>query len=170
MKKSSGIEFLFRLLILSFTLFMFMNFQQANAQQIMETPAIIDSVQNTGRIVIYQDTSITRLLKRQDQVNIRFGGIPNGYRIQIFSVSGNDAREKAREFNNRFLNNHPEFSPDEIYQLYQPPFFKLRVGDYRNKNEALIVYKKLVKYYPNCYIVKSTINFPKLGNEMLPHD
>ncbi|NOZ46132.1 MAG: S49 family peptidase [Chlorobi bacterium] len=123
---------------------------------------LLDSNNNQGSIVIFQDSSIYNLMAKQQFINNKINGIQNGYRIQIFSASGYDARKKILSFKENFLDNYPEFDQNEVYQLYQPPFFKLRVGDYRNKNEAIIVYKKLVRDYPNCYIVKSAVNFPKL--------
>ena len=79
---------------------------------------IIDSLQMDGTIKIEQDSSVLRLLNNQVLLNQQSGGIPNGYRIQVFSASGNDAREKAINFKELFLENHPDFDREEIYQLY----------------------------------------------------
>lgn len=126
---------------------------------------VLDSNEYGGKISIYQNSSVYNTMQKQILINKKIGGIPKAYRIQIFSSSGNQAREKAIGFKKAFIENHPEFESTEIYLLYQPPFFKLRLGDYRNKHEAILIYNKLVKYYPNCYIVKSKINFPKLIEE-----
>lgn len=126
---------------------------------------VLDSINYGGKITIYQDSSVYNTMQKQLLINKRINGIQKGYRIQIFSSSGNQARVKAKNYKETFIKNHPEFESSEVYQIYQPPFFKLRVGDYRNKHEALIVYMKLVRYYPNCYIVKSKVNFPKLMEE-----
>lgn len=155
---------LFRVLIISILLFhICINTNFAQNPDIFE---VLNSNEYDGKITIYQDSSVYNTMQKQILINEKIGGIPKGWRVQIFSSSGNQAREKAMKFKKAFNKNHPEFENTEIYLLYQPPFFKLRVGDYRNKNEALIVYKKLVKYYPNCYMVKSKINFPKLMEEM----
>ena len=157
---------MFRVFVYFWLIIVFIfSIQLLSAQDFDDNPPIIDSIQNTGKIAIFQDSSVTKMLNRQILINEKYKGIPNGYRIQIFSVSGNDAREKALKFKDNFVEYHTAFKAKDVYELYQPPFFKLRVGDYRNKNEALIVYKKLVKYYPNCYIVKSKINFPVLYEE-----
>ena len=150
----------FHRFVIFVSLFAFAHF--SFSQNFDENIPIVDTIQNEGSIRIIQDSSVNNLLNRQLLLNKKQDGIPNGYRIQVFSVSGNDAREKAIEFKEKFLEYHTEFEREQVYQLYQPPFFKLRVGDYRNKHEALLVYKKLVQYYPNCYIVKSKVNFPKL--------
>lgn len=125
----------------------------------------LEQTENGSKITVYQDSSILRLMNKQNLVNIKNKGIPNGFRIQIFSATGNDARDKAKEYMEKFLDDNPEFEPTDIYQVYQPPFFKLRIGDYRSRNDALIVYKRILKYAPNCYIIKSHINFPKLIDE-----
>ena len=49
-----------------------------------------------------------------------------------------------------------------IYFSYQAPYFKVLVGDYRNKNEAFEMYHKIKSTFPGLYIVKSRIKFPKL--------
>lgn len=153
----------FRVLTMSILLFhICINTNLAQNPDIFE---VLDSIEYGGKITIYQDSSVYNTMQKQILINKKIGGILKGYRIQILMSSGNQAREKAIRFKEVFIENHPEFESTEIYLLYQAPFFRLRVGDYRNMHEALIVYKKLVKYYPNCYIVNSKINFPKLIEE-----
>ncbi|RLD60442.1 MAG: hypothetical protein DRJ01_09655 [Bacteroidetes bacterium] len=115
----------------------------------------------TGQINIYQSKSIETLVNKFISINKKQRGI-KGYRIQIFSASGQQAREEAKNVRTEFISNYPDFDYRLIYPLYQPPFFKIRVGDYRTKEEALKFYKQVVKKFPNSYIVKAIINYPKL--------
>ncbi|MBI9067637.1 MAG: SPOR domain-containing protein [Salinivirgaceae bacterium] len=113
-----------------------------------------------GVIEIYQDPSLHVLIDRSERINKKEG--LSGYRIQMFSGSGQDAREEARELSIKFIELFPDFDARLMYPEYNAPFFKLRLGDYRTKNEAMEFYHQLKKQFPNSYIVKSKINFPKL--------
>ena len=48
------------------------------------------------------------------------------------------------------------------YLIYQPPFFKIRVGDFRTKDEAYTFYKKLLSDFPVSYLIADQINYPVL--------
>lgn len=115
-----------------------------------------------GEIVINQDPLIRLLVDRDIAINGNSKGISDGYRIQIFSSFGNDSRDRSRDARVDFLTLFPEFDPLRVYSTYEPPFIKVRIGDYRNKSEALVHYKKIVKKFPDCYMVKSKINYPSL--------
>ena len=115
----------------------------------------------TGQVNIYQSSSIKTLVNKFISINQKQRGI-KGYRIQIFSASEQQAREAANKKRSKFVSTYPDFDYRLIYPLYQPPFFKIRVGDYRTKEEALKFYKQVVKQFPNSYIVKAVINYPKL--------
>ncbi len=115
----------------------------------------------TGQINIYQSQSIKFLVNKFISIHSKQRGI-KGYRIQIFSASGQQARESANKMRSQFISIYPDFDYNLIYPLYQPPFFKIRVGDYRTKEEALKFYKQVAIQFPNSYIVKSIIKYPKL--------
>ncbi|UCG26780.1 MAG: SPOR domain-containing protein [Bacteroidales bacterium] len=111
-----------------------------------------------GRVQIYQDPRIDILLQRHIAYNRKKGGI-NGFRIQIYFGSGHTARENANESKARFLSYFPE---TRAHILYQSPFYKVRVGDFRTKNEALKFYRDVQRRFPNAYIVPDIIEFPEL--------
>lgn len=83
----------------------------------------------------------------------------NGYRIQIYFDSGRTARESANETKAKFLSFFPDI---EAHILYQSPFYKVRVGDFRTENEALKFSKKILRRFPQAYIVPDIIDFPEL--------
>ncbi|MGI6479333.1 MAG: SPOR domain-containing protein [Salinivirgaceae bacterium] len=115
-----------------------------------------------GRTTVYQSESIKNLLDNVVIQNKSMGGKIPGYRIQLFSDYKSDARERSLKLRSDFISMYPEFDPTRIYSEYEPPFVKLRVGDYRDENAALIDYKKFVQQFPDCYIVKTSIFFPPL--------
>jgi len=124
---------------------------------------IFTSIQDNsygGKMTIYQNPSLQVLVEKSIRMNEKDG--INGYRIQIYSGTGSAAREKASNVKREFLENFPEIDQEVIYTDYLEPYFKVKVGDFRNRNEAFELYNNVKKKFPGSYIVKSKINFPKL--------
>lgn len=122
-----------------------------------------DTTGSKQEVSIQQDPSIRLLIDRDIYINERQSGIKDGYRIQIFSGYGNDSRERSQKVRGEFLTAFPEFDPLRVYSKYMPPFIKVRVGDYRDRHEALADYRNIVKVFPDSYIVKTHINYPALN-------
>ncbi|MDR1153509.1 MAG: hypothetical protein LBL04_02265 [Bacteroidales bacterium] len=110
-----------------------------------------------GRIEIVQPVQVENLLKLQIANNRLQKGIP-GYRIRIFSQSGQTARQKAEEARMSFMKNFPEM---EAHWGYNTPNWQVFVGDFRTKNEALREMKKIEKMFPGAFIVSETIRIPR---------
>ena len=104
---------------------------------------------------INSDPELDTLIEQNIAANKTQDGIP-GYRIQIFSDSD---RKGAQEARNKIMQLYPE---TEAYLVYQQPYFKVRVGDYRSKLEAHALYKKLLNEFDKVFIVPDKINLPKL--------
>ncbi len=111
-----------------------------------------------GSVTLLQDVRIHAIIERQVTLNNRKGGI-DGYRIQVFFNSGRDAREEAIRLKATFLSEHPDLP---VYIVYHSPFYKVRIGDFRSKYEALGVFRQIRRKYPTAYIVKDVIPFPDL--------
>jgi hypothetical protein len=114
-----------------------------------------------NKLPIRQDPRITDLLVRHSQINQRKRGT-EGFRLEIFFSSGTKAREQAEKVKNNFNLTFPEIP---AYLLFQTPNFKVRVGDFRNKSEALKSKAAISSKYPNAFIVKDMIRFPELYTE-----
>lgn len=114
-----------------------------------------------GRLQIRQDPRITDLLVRNTQINLRRNGT-EGFRLEIFFSSESKAREQAVRIRNEFNLIFPDIPS---YMLFQTPNFKVRIGDFRNKSEALKTKAYIASKYPNAFIVKDMIRFPELFTE-----
>lgn len=79
----------------------------------------------------------------------------NGYRIQLASENSSAPARKIRA---AFIQ---KFKAVPAYEIYQQPYFKVRVGDFKTKLEAIKFQKEIQAEYPNCYIVKDEIEFKK---------
>jgi len=111
-----------------------------------------------GEVLIFQDMRINDLVYNHIEQNKRKGGIP-GYRIRIFSDLGNTARDESQVTKAKFYELFPEIP---IYREYDSPYFKVYVGDFRTKVDAIKVFKQIKRYFPAAFIVPDQINYPNL--------
>jgi hypothetical protein len=111
-----------------------------------------------GKLQIRQDPRITDLLIRHSQINQRKRGT-DGFRLEIYFSSDARAREHAERVKNEFNSLFPDITS---YLLFQTPNFKVRIGDFRSKSEALKTKAFISSKYPNAFIVKDNIRFPEL--------
>ena len=111
--------------------------------------------QNLGKLDIVADSKVTKLFERYLEENKKNQTI-EGFRVQIHF--GND-REKAKEIKTKFLN---LYSQTEAYESYQQPNFRIRIGDFRTRYEALKFQKLIASNFPSSYIVSDNIKWPIL--------
>lgn len=115
---------------------------------------------SAGEVILYQEASLNVLVDKHKRINKKS---LTGYRIQIYRGSGQEARDNANKASQTFSHTFPSFNQSQIYPIYESPYFKLRIGDYRTKNEAFELLYRVRKIFPNAYIVNTEINFPKLS-------
>jgi hypothetical protein len=141
-------------------------FSSVSLGQVSSAPVssndIISKIQSKefgeGEILIFQDVRIADLLHKHIEQNKRKGGVP-GYRIRIYSNLGNTARDESQSAKARFYELFPEIP---IYREYDSPYFKVYVGDFRTKIDALNDFKRIKRYFRAAFIVPDKINYPEL--------
>jgi hypothetical protein len=108
-----------------------------------------------SKVKIIGDPLLDSLVAKNIEIN---KGQPtiDGYRVQLFSSS---ERNNANALRKKFKQEYPE---ESIYLIYQQPYFKVRVGDYRTHIEAQQMYLKYQKTYGQILIIPDKINLPKL--------
>jgi hypothetical protein len=136
--------------ILLFILCLFCSIVVSAQEDVTLTGKLQERVEGEGLITIYDEEGIEELVDIQVEVNERMGGV-EGWRIQLYSGLGPAAKQKALKVNGRFLNNFPGYDAD---LSFTSPNWRVRVGNYRHKHEALQLLNDLRKIFPNCYIVK----------------
>ncbi|MCD4789559.1 MAG: SPOR domain-containing protein [Bacteroidales bacterium] len=114
---------------------------------------------SVGKVQIIQDARVDNLLEKHIYLNEHNPGI-EGWRIQIFFEAGNYSKRMAIEEKSAFVEKHSDVP---AYLIFQEPYYKVRVGDYRTKMEAEKFLKKIERKYPNAFVVKDEINFPSLN-------
>jgi hypothetical protein len=110
---------------------------------------------------VTQNPRIRKMLKWHIENNKKRDGM-EGFRVEIFSSSALDARERAMNEKVEFLKLYPAYN---VHVTFSAPVFKVRVGDCRTKNEALKLHKRIQKDYPGAFIVPDIIDFPLLKPE-----
>jgi hypothetical protein len=131
------------------------------AQVTNEEPAPADTIPVLNRLNVEQDPRLGKMLGGHIKNNKKRNGI-QGYRVEIFFSSAMNAKEKALEKKVDFLSLYPEHN---VHIKFAAPNFKVRVGDFRTKNEALKLQKKIEDDYPGAFIVPDIIEFPLLKRE-----
>ena len=112
--------------------------------------------QKRGSLHVNQDSRIERLMKRQRDVYAANSTMP-GYRVQIFMEICNDAITHAEAMKSSFSAAFPELP---VYLTYEQPYYRLRVGDFRNRVEAEKYLRMLKPKYNLAFVTADIINPP----------
>ena len=111
---------------------------------------------STSSIVIHKDPRVDLLVKKQAQINEVTTREARrniaGYRIQVINTSDRNAAISAKT---KIYQLYPEL---KAYLLYQAPYFRLRVGNFKDKEEAEEYRKSLSREFPNgVFLVRDTV-------------
>jgi len=110
------------------------------------------------KLNITQDPRFEELVKLHIRKNQQNSGI-QGFRVEIFFSSEINARLKAQNIKNEFLSAYPDYN---VYITFVSPDFKVKVGDFRTRNDALRLMKIIQGQFPKAFVVPDKVEFPKL--------
>ena len=82
----------------------------------------------------------------------------SGFRIRVYFDNGQSARTRSEAIARSISNAFPGIG---VYRTFESPNFKVCVGDFRTKDEAMKIYHSLKATYPTAIILKETINYPR---------
>ena len=82
----------------------------------------------------------------------------SGYRIRVYYENNQNARNRSEAIARSISGTYPGIG---VYRTFESPNFKVCVGDFRTKDEALKLYHALKSSYPTAIILKETINYPR---------
>lgn len=138
-------------------------FGAASAQQTTENPPLISkgadtTQQKNGRVEVIRDSRIDSIVNLHIAYNKSQDGIM-GYRVQIFFDAGNNSLERAEAVAQEYQMLYPA---DTAYISFTEPYYKVRVGDFRNRIEAEGFMQQILGDYPNAFVIKDRIRFPEL--------
>jgi len=103
-----------------------------------------------------QDSLVKVLMHRHIAINQAKRSMA-GYRVQIHF---GPQRAKANEVKSDFLSLYPNMG---AYLVYHQPNFKIRVGDFKTRLEAMKFLKEVQPLYSTAFLVKDEVKLPE-GN------
>jgi hypothetical protein len=106
---------------------------------------------------LHKQQQLDSLLMLHKKVNSLQSSVA-GYRIQIYFESGNYSKTKALEVKNMF---EQDFFGIPAYVSFNEPYYRVRVGNFRTKIEAVGFLKQIQMAYANAFVVKDLISFEK---------
>lgn len=92
-----------------------------------------DSVSPYGRVTVLKDSRLDLLVKKQvafNEANALGPKSAKGYRLMVLSTSD---RALAMNLRAKLLQRFPE---QKVYMSFQPPYIKLKFGNFLEKEEA----------------------------------
>lgn len=110
-------------------------------------------------IIVHKDTRLEIFSAKQAAVNkltskMTSGGQYKGFRLQVLNSR---SRDEAFKVKSELLQLFPN---QKSYVLFQSPYFKVRIGNFIEKSEALSFRNQLAKKYPqNAYVVEDIIEY-----------
>jgi hypothetical protein len=117
-----------------------------------------DSTLENKATTINQDPRIHELIQKRSNIEEKEEGMP-GFRVQIFFGSTKQTALQTKT-------DYSELFKDvETYIIYDIPYFKVRVGNFRTHLEAQKLLALAKANYPSAFIVKDQIVIPELIEE-----
>ena len=110
-----------------------------------------NTVQQNDNITVIQDNRIDELNKNHTATFEL-----KGFRVQIYSGNKKQPANQARA---TFLKVHPK---TKAHLHYYQPYYRVRVGDFKTKLEALKYKNEIASEFPNCFIVRDKIDIEEL--------
>jgi len=122
------------------------------------TNALFGQQDTSGQAAgIICDPEVDALVAKHISLNRAMNAM-EGFRIQIFSESGVNSKNKAQTAHDEFQAGYPGTG---IYLSFKSPNYRVRVGDFRSRLDAQRFLVELTVDYPNAFIIEDQINLPK---------
>ncbi len=120
-------------------------------------PQIMAEMQDN--VQFFGEEAVIRLLKDKEEGVVREEVQIQGYRVQVFS-SNHQQTAKTEAFRIQKLIDKSSLET-ETYVLYNPPFWKVRLGNFRSHKEALLMKDEVIRELPelqgDTYVVRDQI-------------
>ncbi len=144
----------------AFLFLFFLTFSAGVHAQLNGTKLIRDIQYSTdgGNITIVQHEDIIKIIDKHLNEENKLNGII-GYRIRIYSNSGKQARIDGPKIQGGFIS---KYESVKAYYTFDSPFYRLYVGDFRTRSEAMKFLKEIEGEYPDAFIIRTKINYPAL--------
>jgi hypothetical protein len=117
----------------------------------------------SSSVVIHKDQRIDMLIRKQIEINEETSRdarrIAKGFRLLVVNTT---KREDALTAKTKVYTNFPELKP---YLIYQSPYYKLKVGNFKERKDAESYQKRLNDFFPKGVFVINDIIEVKLDTD-----
>ena len=86
----------------------------------------------------------------------------SGYRVRVFFDNKQNARTESEATLKKFKGLYPDVM---AYRIYANPYFKVTVGDFRTKSEAMALLSRIKGSFPSAFVVKENIEYPVVDKD-----
>lgn len=105
-----------------------------------------DTVAFNPPVVVYKDARIDLLIKKQASINTAakksYGRTMRGYRLMVINTN---KRDEAISAKTKIYTYFPEL---KAYLVYQAPFFRLKAGNFKTRDEAVQYQNQMKALFP----------------------
>lgn len=108
-----------------------------------------------AEVVVHQSANVEKSMGAHVEANRKRD--MNGYRVRIFFDNKQTARVESENTLKRFNGLYHDVA---AYRSYANPYFKVTVGDFRTKSEAMELLERIKGDFPSAFVVKENISFP----------
>ena len=118
---------------------------------------------SSSTIVIHKDQRVDMLIRKQIEINEETSRdarrIAKGFRLLVVNTN---KRDEALSAKTKVYTYFPEL---KLYLIYQSPYYKVKVGNFKDRKDAEAYQKKLNDYFPKGVFVINDIIEVKLDTD-----
>lgn len=122
---------------------------------LISSAVFAQNANDTSSVVVHKDPRVDVLMKKQADINASVkrsnARTARGYRLLVVNTN---KRDEAISAKTKIYSNFPEL---KAYLIYQTPYFKLKAGNFRTREEAKEYQKLISVYFPKGVLVISDI-------------
>ncbi len=118
-----------------------------------------------GNINVFKDSRLDMVIQKQIYINtVAMRNIP-GFRIQVILTNN---RVKAMEIKSRLMRIFPDY---RTYISFEAPYFRVRIGDFRTREDAQDLQDQVSKYFTDgVFTARDIINVTPDNNDTNNND
>lgn len=110
-------------------------------------------------VAVHQESAIRDAVNAKTDKNS--SKMQHGFRVRIYFDNRRDARGRSSAIYSSFQSRYPGIP---AYRDFDAPFFKVTVGDFRTKADALAFLEMIKGEYPSAFLVREDFKYPSLDS------
>ena len=133
---------------------------QAQVDSTLWDRSVVDLLREPGihgnRVTLVQPALLDSAIRRQvlDNEHRKL----EGFRLRIFRSNLQSARNMSQTVLDEFVLQYPDVP---AYRSFDNPYYKVSVGNFRTKSEAVKFQRRLPQQYRSAFIVREAIAYPE---------